>query len=71
MVASSTGQGGKDLADLNGITVPVRISGPLQDPQIRPDLKAAAGSAVKQQAQKAEEKLKERVQDRLKGLLGR
>jgi len=71
VVASSTGQGGKDLADLNGITVPVRISGPLQDPQIRPDLKAAAGSAVKQQAQKAEEKLKERVQDRLKGLLGR
>ena len=71
VVASSTGQGGKDLADLNGITVPVKISGPLQDPQIRPDLKAAAGSAVKQQAQKAEEKLKERVQDRLKGLLGR
>src|SRR5216683_1798065 len=71
VVASSTGQGGKDLADLNGITVPVKISGPLQDPQIRPDLKAAAGSAVKQQAQKAEEKLKEQVQDRLKGLLGR
>src|SRR6266700_1328059 len=71
VVASSTGQGGKDLAELNGITVPVRISGPLQDPQIRTDLKAAAGSAVKQQAQKAEEKLKERVQDRLKGLLGR
>src|SRR5712691_1712815 len=71
VVASSTGQGGKDLPDLNGITVPVRISGPLQDPQIRPDLKAADGSAVKQQAQKAEEKRKDRVQDRLKGLLGR
>ena len=71
VVASSTGQGGKDLADLNGITVPVKISGPLDDPRIRPDLKAAAGNVAKQQAGKAEEKLKSRLEDRLKGLLRR
>jgi AsmA protein len=71
VVASSTGQGGKELAELQGIMVPVKISGPLQDPQIRPDLKAAAGSVVKQQAQKAEDKLKERARERLRDLFKR
>jgi AsmA protein len=68
VVASSAGQGGKELAELRGVTVPVKITGPLDAPRFRADLGAAAGDAVKQ---RAEEKLKERVQDRLKGLLRR
>jgi len=68
VVASSGGQGGKDLAELRGVTVPVKITGPLDAPRFRADLGAAVGDAVKQ---RAEDKLKERVQDRLKGLLGR
>jgi AsmA protein len=68
VVASSAGQGGKELAELRGVTVPVKITGPLDAPRFRADLGAAAGDAVRQ---RAEEKLKERVQDRLKGLLGR
>jgi AsmA protein len=68
VVASSGGQGGKELAELRGVTVPVKITGPLDAPRIRADLGAAAGEAVKQ---RAEEKLKERVQDRLKGFLRR
>ena len=68
VVTSSGGQGGKDLAELRGVTVPVKITGPLDAPRYRADLGAAAGDAVKQ---RAEEKLKERVQDRLKGLLRR
>ena len=68
VVGSSGGQGGKDAAELRGITVPVKITGPLDAPRFRVDLGAAVGQAVKQ---KAEEKLKERVQDRLKGLLKR
>ena len=68
VVQSSGGQGGKDLAELRGVTVPVKITGPLDAPRYRADLGAAAGDAVKQ---RAEEKLKERVQDRLKGLLRR
>jgi AsmA protein len=71
VVASSAGQGGKDLADLNGLTVPVKISGPLDAPQIRPDLKAVAGNVAKQQVQKAEEKLKERARERIKDLFKR
>jgi AsmA protein len=68
VVATSSGQGGKDLAELRGVTVPVKVSGPLDAPRFRADLRAAAGDAVKQ---RAEEKLKEHAQDRLKNLLRR
>jgi AsmA protein len=61
--ASSTGQADREL--------PVKISGALDSPKITVDLKALASSVLKQQAGKAEDKLKERVQERLKGLLGR
>jgi AsmA protein len=71
VVASSAGQGGKDLAELNGLTIPVQISGPFEAPRYRVDFKGLAGNVAKQQAQKAEDKLKERVQDRLKNLLRR
>jgi AsmA protein len=68
VVATSSGQGGKDLAELRGVTVPVKVSGPLDAPRFRADLRATVGDAVRQ---RAEDKLKERAQDRLKGLLRR
>ncbi len=68
VVASSGGQGGKELAELRGVTVPVKVTGPLDAPRFRADLRATVGDAVKQ---RAEDKLKERVQDRLKDLLRR
>jgi AsmA protein len=68
VVASSGGQGGKDLGDLRGVTVPVKITGPLDAPRFRADLAATVGDAAKE---RVEEKLKERLQDRVKGLLRR
>ncbi|HKC53387.1 MAG TPA: AsmA family protein [Burkholderiales bacterium] len=68
VVASSSGQGGKDLAELRGITVPVKVTGALDAPRFRADLGATVGNAVKQ---RAEDKLKERAQDRLRDLLRR
>ena len=68
VVATSGGQGGKELAELRGVTVPVKLTGPLDAPRFRADLRAAVGDAVRQ---RAEDKLKERVQDRLKDLLTR
>ncbi|HZF20697.1 MAG TPA: AsmA family protein, partial [Burkholderiales bacterium] len=62
-VASSSGQGGKDVADLNGKTLPVKIDGPLDAPQFHPDLSALFRDVAKQQIQKQEDKLKERLQD--------
>ncbi len=68
VVQSSGGQGGKELAELRGVTVPVKITGPLDAPRFRADLGATVGDAVKH---RAEDKLKERAQDRLKSLLRR
>ena len=68
VVASSGGQGGKELAELRGVTVPVKLTGPLDAPRFRADLRATVGDAVRQ---RAEDKLKERAQDRLRDLLRR
>ncbi len=72
IVNTAGGQGAKDLGDLRGLTIPVRVSGPFDALKYRIDLGAAATEAVKQQVQeKVQEKVKEQVQDRLKGLLRR
>jgi len=70
-VASSSGQGGKDPADLSGKTLPVKIHGPLDAPQFDPDVGALFRDVAKQQIQKQEDKLKEQLKDRLKNLLRR
>jgi AsmA protein len=68
VVGTATGQGGRELANLRGVTVPVKISGALEAPRFRVDLATTAREAVKK---KAEEKLKERARDRLRDLLQR
>lgn len=81
VVESRTGQGGKELADLKGIPIPIRITGPFAAPQVRPDLSAAvkgqAGRAVEKRVQKEIDKrlkgqipedLQRDLQDTLKGL---
>ncbi|MBA4742940.1 MAG: AsmA family protein [Azoarcus sp.] len=62
VVASLSGQGGEGLEQLKGVTVPIRISGNLNDPSIRPDLESLVTDRVKQEAQK---KLEEAVQDKV------
>ena len=72
IVNTAGGQGARELNELRGLTVPVRISGPFDALKYRIDIGAAATEAVKQQVQeKVQEKVKEQVQDRLKGLLRR
>ena len=79
VVNTSTGQEGKELAQLKGVTVPVRLSGPFDAlayqvnfAAIATDLaKAKLNEATQQLQQKAQEKVQSQVQDKLKGLLGR
>ena len=85
VVATSSGQGGKELSDLNGLTVPVRLTGPLAGPTWQIDwvtagremLKSRAADELKERLKvdelqdKAKDKARERVGDALKGLLGR
>lgn len=79
VVNTATGQQGKELADLRGVTVPVRLSGPLDAPSYQVDFAAIATGLAKarldeaagQLQQKAQDKVRSQVQDKLKGLFGR
>jgi AsmA protein len=79
VVATSKGQGGKERDDLAGLTVPVKLSGPLDAMKYEVDYRAVAGDLAKSkvggQAKEAIEKNRDKVEgqvrDRLKGLIGR
>jgi AsmA protein len=64
VVGTSKGQGGRDLADLQGLTVPVRVSGPLDAPSYKLDFAALATDAAKQ---KLEATVREQIDKRLGG----
>jgi AsmA protein len=63
-----------DASDLAGLVIPVRVSGALADPKVRPDLAGLAKSELKRQVEKKQEEVKEKVKeqlkDKLKGLFG-
>ena len=52
VVATAQGQGGKELANLAGFTVPIRISGTFDNPQYGPDFAGMAKARVEQELQK-------------------
>lgn len=60
VVGSLEGQGGRDLAALKGMTVPLRIIGPFAAPKLTLDFNALVSENVKQEVKaRAAEKLKE------------
>jgi AsmA protein len=63
-----------DNADVVGFTVPLRVTGALSDPSVRPDLSLLAKAAVKQKIdekkQEIEQQLRDKLNDKLKGLFG-
>jgi AsmA protein len=79
--ATSKGQGGKETGELEGLTVPVKVSGTFAEPKYLPDLeglaRAKAEQLLEKESQKATEKLQEKlgdevgkdVGDKLKGIL--
>ncbi|HEY5762320.1 MAG TPA: AsmA-like C-terminal region-containing protein, partial [Rhodocyclaceae bacterium] len=86
VVSTSTGQGGDELEHLKGLTVPVRLRGPLAAPSWKIEFAGLSGEAAKAKlAEKKEEvkakleenkvelreQVKEKARDKLKGLLGR
>ncbi len=85
IVGSGSGQGGRELDDLRGVTVPIRLAGSLEEPSWQIDWATAAREALKSRAaaelkerlqsderlDKAKEKARERIGDALKGLLNR
>ena len=77
LVGSLEGQGGKELEELKGVTIPVRVGGTMSDLAFRLDLEKALGAKVRgkvqERVEKEREELKERLdkklQEGLKGLL--
>ncbi|WKE66235.1 AsmA family protein [Gallaecimonas kandeliae] len=66
VVGSLTGQDGKPMDQLNGVTLPIKISGPFSDPKVRPDMDAL----LKGKAQEKLDKEKDKLKDKLKNKLG-
>jgi AsmA protein len=87
IVGTSRGQGGRELEDLRGVTVPVRVSGPLASPSYKLDFGRAAtdtakqrvtdelqrrlGGGAKDSAAPEEKKSGGSTRDALRGLFGR
>ncbi len=77
LVGTTKGQGGRDASELAGVTIPVRASGPLKNPQYTIDYTGLAEELGKGLLDSAADSLKGKAggglkpQDRLKGLLGR
>jgi len=77
IVDTSKGQGGKELEELRGVTIPVRVTGSFAEPKISPDLQAVLEDRAKQELQKrldkekgqVQEKLEQQLGDKLKGLI--
>src|SRR5256712_8960285 len=64
IVATAKGQGGKELDKLAGLTVPVKLGGPLDAMNYEVDYRAVAGDLAKT-------KVGDKVRDRLKSLIVR
>jgi AsmA protein len=62
LVASTAGQGGKERADLRGITVPVRVSGPVASPSYHLDFNAMVTDTARQ---KIEGTITKKLEERL------
>ncbi|HQR10076.1 MAG TPA: AsmA family protein [Casimicrobiaceae bacterium] len=73
IVATAAGQEGKALADLRGLTFPVKLTGPLDHVKYSVDAGALAAEVAKSElTRRLEEKVpKGALGDALKGLLGR
>ncbi|WP_417500200.1 AsmA family protein [Methylophaga sp.] len=71
VVGTSKGQGGKELEELKGVTIPIKITGTFSEPKPTVDLANLVKDKAKEELKsKAEEKLKEKLGDDLGGLLG-
>ncbi len=61
IVNTATGQAGKELDELKGLAIPIRIKGSFADPKISLDIKSALGAKAKQELERQKKKLKEKA----------
>ena len=62
--------GSSALASLQSLDIPVTVTGTVHDYQVRPDLAGLAKGRVRQELEKHKDELRNKLQDKLKGLFG-
>ena len=67
LVETSKGQEGKDTEKLDGITVPIRVTGTFDEPQFVPDLAAVAKQRAQVEIDKQKKKLEGKVEEKNQG----
>jgi AsmA protein len=70
LVASSKGQGGKDLADLSGVPIPVHVTGTFAKPEYGLDMEALAQAVAKSKASALVDEQKAKVTETVKENFG-
>jgi AsmA protein len=65
VVASSAGQGGKDYTDLNGLTIPVRASGPFAAIKYKLEFGSIASDSAKQKLEDKKVELRDKLKSKL------
>ncbi|MFL6579666.1 MAG: AsmA family protein [Burkholderiales bacterium] len=72
IVATSEGQDGKDLAELQGLTVPVRASGPFTALKYKVEASSILSDSAKRKFNEKKEQIKDKLEDKLRSkLLGK
>jgi AsmA protein len=66
VVASGAGQGGKELADLKGLTIPVHVSGPFTALRYKLDFGSVLSDSAKQKIGEKKEEIRDKLEDKLK-----
>ena len=70
IVESARGQGGEELSDLEGVTLPVRVSGSLQAPVYTLDVAEILKLALRRQVSKEQKKLEQKLEKKIEEKLG-
>jgi len=75
VVATSVGHGGQGLDQLQGLTVPVRVSGPFENLSYKIEFGSLVADVAKAKVEEKKEavktKIEDKVKDKLKGLFGK
>jgi len=68
VVSTGAGQGGKEMEDLKGLTIPIKVTGSFQEPKYKLELeKLISAEAKKQVQEKVEKKIEKELGDKLDG----
>ncbi len=70
LAGTAEGQGGKEIDQLKGITIPVKVSGSFDSPKFAPDIEGIVKARAQKEIDKQKEKATKKIEEKLKKELG-